>query len=164
MNRDELHEEIIEDMGGHASDGQLPQFLNVLTILTFIGSGLAVVLGLYNIATPDQQQESIDMMKNMSGFNPFGDGLVEGLQIMLDNLYLIQGTAILFAIMCIAGAYLMRKLKKTGFYLYLFASIGSVALPIAVVGFDLMGMMILVGAIFTIAFVIMYGVNFKYLK
>jgi hypothetical protein len=164
MNIDELHEEISEDVGGHASNGQLPQFLNVLTILTFIGSGLALIRGLYNIATPDQQQASIDLMKSMPQVNPFGADAVLSMQAMLDNLYLMQGSAILFAIMCILGAYMMRKLNKTGFYLYLIASIGSIVLPIAVIGFGIIGVIVLLASVITISFVIMYGVNFKYLK
>lgn len=164
MNRDELHEEIIEDVGGHASDGKLPQFLNVLTILTFIGSGLAILGGLYNLTTIDQQQANIDLLNSMPSANIFGAEFTQAAQVALDNIYLLQSTGLIAALMCIIGAFLMRKLNKTGFYLYLVASIASVAVPMAVVGFGLMGMMILVGAVITIAFVIMYGVNFKYLK
>ncbi|NOQ74981.1 MAG: hypothetical protein GQ574_23410 [Crocinitomix sp.] len=164
MNRDELHNEIIEDLGGHVSDGQLPQFLNVLTILTFIGSGLALIMGLYNLTTVDEQQANIDLLNSMPSANFLGPEFTQAAQAALDNIYLLQGTGIIAAILCLIGAYLMRKLSKTGFFLYIVASVASVAVPISVVGFGLMGMMILIGAVFTIAFVIMYSVNFKYLK
>ena len=164
MNRDDLQQEIIEDFDEHVSGGQLPQFLNVLTILTFIGSGLAIIMGLYNLSTIDDQQRNIDLLKSMPSANFFGPEFIQTAQIALDNIYLLQGTGILAAIMCLVGAFLMRKLQKNGYYLYIVASAASVAVPMAVVGFGFMGMVILVGAIFTIAFVIMYSVNLKYLS
>lgn len=164
MNKDELHDEIIEDLGGQVSNGQLPQFLNVLTILTFIGSGLALIGGFYNIATPEKQQQQIDLLKSMPSSNIFGSEFIEQAQVMLDNLYLIQGSAIVMAIACLIGAYLMRKLKKTGYYLYIAASVISIVVPIAVLGFGLMGIIVMLSSVFTIAFVIMYSVNVKYLS
>lgn len=164
MNRDDLHNEIIEDINDDGNNGQLPQFLNVLTILTFIWTGLTVIMGLYNLTTQAEQQRSIDQIRNMPGANIFGSDMTETLQIMLDNIYLLQGVAIGVAIFCGIGAFLMRKLKKNGYYIYVVASVVGVAIPISIIGLGTMGVMVLIGSIFTIAFIIMYGVNLKYLR
>lgn len=160
---DHLNEEILESSEPHYT-GTLPPFLNVLTILTFIGSGLGVVGGLYNLATAESQRADIERARSLMGDGDgfFGKDMFDSALLMLDNLYLIQGTALAVAIACIVGAILMRKLKKSGYYLYLVASIISVAVPIAVVG--MMGGMMMFGVVFTLAFVIMYSVNVKHLR
>lgn len=160
-----ISDEILEE-DVRATKHQLPMFLNVLTILTFIGSGFAVIGAIYNLATIEQQKEAIRLLESMGSMrdNPFmNDSMIESMKVAYENIYLMQGSALVVAIACIVGAYLMRKLKKSGFFIYLGASIVSVAIPLAVIGFGLMGMMIVAGSIFTIAFIIMYGVNYKYL-
>lgn len=164
MNKDELQNEIIEDMGQEVHNGQLPQFLNVLTILTFIWSGLSVLMALYNFTTIDEQERNIALLKSMPEANILGADFVASAQLALDNIFLLQGTAIVVALLCLFSAALMRKLKKTGFHLYLLASVASVAIPLLILGFGTMGLIILLGSIFTIAFIIMYGVNYKYLR
>ena len=160
----QIADEILEDEFENRPD-KLPQFLNVLTILTFIGSGINVIAAIYNLATIEQQKQSIALMESMRGSNPFmDDSMIESIKMMYEHIYLMQGSAIAIAIACIVGAMMMRKLKKNGFFLYTFASVLSIVIPLAVIGFGLMGMMILLGSIITIAFVIMYGVNYKYLK
>lgn len=44
MSEENLLDEVIDDIKNE--DGKLPQMLNVLTILTFIGSGLNLLAGL----------------------------------------------------------------------------------------------------------------------
>ena len=163
MSQEYLTSEILEENGGSGTN-TLPQFLNVLTILTFIGSGLAVIMSSYYLATLGQQKAQVlETQRLLEGTNSvFGSDFMEVAWLALDNAYLLQGTAIAVALACIYGALSMRKLKKSGYYIYVAASIISVAVPISVLG--LMGGLILLGAIFTVAFVIMYGVNLKYLK
>jgi hypothetical protein len=164
MNRDDLHNEIIEDLNDGPSNGQLPQFLNVLTILTFIYTGLTVIMSLYSLSTQADQQRSIDQLRNMPGADFFGGGLADAAQIALDNIYVLQGTAVGVAIFCLIGALLMRKLKKNGYYIYVIASVVGMVVPISIIGLGTMGFAVLLGSVFTIAFIIMYGVNFKYLR
>lgn len=160
----QLADEILEDDLEH-SNNKLPQFLNVLTILTFVGSGINLIAAIYYLATIEQQKQSIAMMESMSNSNPFmDDSLADSLKIMLEHIYLMQGSAIAIAIACIFGAVMMRKLKKIGFFIYTFASVLSIVIPLAVIGYGFLGMMILLGSVITIAFIIMYSVNYKYLK
>lgn len=162
----ELTDEILEGDFDHRPD-KLPQFLNVLTILTFVGSGLAVIGAIYNMSTIEMQRQQIEDLKalyNSSSMGAFENELVASMEVMLENVYLMQGSALVIALACIGGALLMRKLKKNGFYLYTIASLASIVIPISVLGFGLMGSFVLFSSIFTIAFVIMYGVNFKYLR
>lgn len=160
-----MNDEILEDDYNQVSN-QLPQFLNVLTILTFIGSGLGILGSAFSLLTIESQRANLETMR---GF--YGDsGMVMGMdvikitEISLDNVGLLQGSALIAAIACIVGAMMMRKLQRNGFYIYLAASILATAVPIKVFGFSLMGGMVLFGALFTVAFVIMYGVNLKHMR
>ena len=161
----EISDEILEG-DVRSSKNELPMFLNVLTILTFIGSGFGVIGSIYNFATIEQQKESIQMLEELVAMdnNPFmGADMLESMKVMYENIYLIQGTALLVAIGCLIGAFMMRKLQKNGFYIYTAACVIGVAVPLAVIGFGMMGMMIVLGSVFSIAFIIMYGVNYKYM-
>lgn len=160
-----MNDEILEDDYDQVNH-TLPQFLNVLTILTFIGSGLTLIMAFYNLATIEQQRTQIEQTKRMLDNNPFsfGKDMMRGAEIMLDNIYLMQGTAILVAIACIYAALQMRKLNKNGFYIYSAACVVSIAVPLSFVGFGFMGGIILSSAIFSIAFIIMYGVNLKHMR
>ena len=123
-------------------------------------------MGVYNLSTVDMQRQQIETSREIyrnSGMEEFGAEIIKSTEVMLDNIYIIQGSALAVALACIAGALLMRKLKKNGFYLYLIASIASVAIPISIIGFGLMGGIILASSVFTLAFVIMYAVNLKYM-
>jgi len=166
-----IQDEILEDNHLNQGDGKLPSFLNVLTILTFIGSGIAAIMGIYNLLTVEKQkadmaeaQRIIEETRNQLG-SGFMDSIMDSTMAMFEHVYLLQGTALVVAIACLIGAYMMRQLKKSGFYLYTIACIASVAVPLSIVGASgVMGVAILLGSIFTIAFVIMYGVNLKYMK
>lgn len=165
----EISDEILEG-DVRSSKNELPMFLNVLTILTFIGSGFGVNVSIYNFATIEQQieqqKEDIQMLEKLVAMdnNPFmGADMLESMKVMYENIYLIQGTALLVAIGCLIGAFMMRKLQKNGFYIYTAACVIGVAVPLAVIGFGMMGMMIVLGSVFSIAFIIMYGVNYKYM-
>lgn len=164
-NLNQVVDQVIPD--SHKEKKDLPQFLSVLTILTFIGSGFGVIGSIYNLSTVDQQRmqiaELMVQIKNGGDELGFMQGLVDGMLIMLENIYLIQGNALFVAILCITGAILMRQLKKTGFYIYVVGCLLSIIIPVAVIGLNMMGIAILLGSITTISFIIMYGVNYKYL-
>ncbi len=50
---DYIKNETLDNDGNNQYSGGLPSFLNVLTILTFIGSGLGIIGGLYGLTTID---------------------------------------------------------------------------------------------------------------
>lgn len=166
--KDEINDTLDFDSLNESSN-KLPSFLNVLTILTFVGSGLTILGALYNLVTVEQQKETIAMMKSQMGGNQlfgaiFNGDMIQVLEITLENNLLLNGTSIIVGAMCILGAVLMRKFMKNGLYLYFVASIASIIIPTIVFGMGLMGGMMMFGHLFTVAFMVMYVVNFRYLR
>ena len=151
---------------------KLPEMLNVLSILTFIGSGLIILTDLWYFAAAkkiyDTQMQGIERAdqlpswaRGLQGSDPAGVA-----QRTYDNRVPIVVMGIIAAVLCIVGAIQMRKLKKTGFYIYL---VGEVLPPIVT--------LIFIGAaaysspfaiistlIFLIVFIILYATQLKYLK
>lgn len=142
-----------QDFLNEMEQNKLPSTLNVLTILTFIGSGIAIV---FSALTPW-------FMKLMKGFSDkalSGDAAAqltpkqiedirkgnEMFDLVSKNFSITIPVTIICAIACIIGAVMMRKRKKDGFMIYSIAEI----LPI-VVSTILMGMAQFNG-VFSIAF------------
>ncbi len=166
--KNEMNETLDFDSSNQISD-KLPAFLNVLTILTFIGSGLTILGAIYNILSVEQQKETIEMLRNQSAGAQvvsqfFSSDMIKILEVSLENNLLLNGSSIFVGLACLASAFLMRKYKKSGFYLYIAASIVSILIPISVFGLGLMGALMLFGHLFTVAFMVMYGVNYRYLR
>jgi hypothetical protein len=69
---------------------------------------------------------------------------------------------------CAFGAFMMWKLKKTGFYIYtageLIPVVASIALLGSMPGGGLFAGLGMIAAIIPVAFVVMYGLNLKHMK
>lgn len=135
-----------------------PAFLKVLCILTWVGSGIGLISGLLAI---------IGSSASESAIRSLGDATLE-------NMKMIQYAGLACTVLCIIGSVMMWQLKKAGFFIYL---IGEVA-PL-VLSFILLGSLAstggpvtggiaaaagVIGAIFPVAFVIMYAANLKHMK
>ncbi|MFK7783657.1 MAG: hypothetical protein AB8B56_01005 [Crocinitomicaceae bacterium] len=158
-----------------------PGFLTVLCILTFVGSGFGIISGLigftgYNSVESQLNNASIGNPLAQEMFNNLDVARIQALQDWANILGLIA------SILCLAGALIMFNMKKIGFFSYVLGQAVSVyaayvgisiinemkaIMPIAQMG-DMMSMIGGVAMVFAIliaiAFVIMYGVNFKHLK
>ena len=117
----------------------LSSSLNVLTILTFIGSGLAII---FSFASPAILKFSKSMLEKAatSGQELSSkqiDDMDKGRQaIELAQANMIPSiiVGVLGAILCIVAAIMMRKLKKDGYWIY----IAGELLPL-ITAFILMG-------------------------
>ena len=78
--------------------------------------------------------------------------------------YVLLGVGILGAVLCLIGAIMMWKQKKTGFYIYVVGEIVPPIISMVLVGMGGMGALGVLGFIVPIAFIIMYGVNLKHLS
>ena len=70
------------------------------------------------------------------------------------------------SVLCLTGAFLMWRLKKVGFYLYLLGTLVGVIAPFVIFGSgNLLSILtsVFVG-FFGIIFLILYGLNIKYMK
>ncbi len=150
---------------------EVPTFLKVLTILTFIGAGFSLIVsiilpwyiklmqGLMNKALSSGQEFTQKQLDDMEKGR-------KALELLQANVVPIMIIGIVGAVLCIYGAILMRKLKKDGFWLYT----GGELLPV-IGGFILMGTAqysgvgsIIMGIAFPLLFVLLYALQFKHLK
>ena len=155
-----------------------PPFLQVIGILSFVGCGIMILVGLFGLKnlfhTPEEilSDQNFQMMKQMS--EESYNAIAESLQYK--NINAICG--LLFPLLSLIGVIMMWNLKKTGFYIYVIAELLPYILSIALGGvksiqamggmmpnmesliYVVMGLMIA----FDIAFIIMYAVNLKHMK
>lgn len=125
-----------------------PAFLTVLCILSFIFSGIAIILliiGLLGMgAATALANSAID-----------AGGTYTGPSIGLTWAYLIIG--FLTSLIGLYGVVKMWKLQKVGFYIYTACVVISMIMGIVYAGFGIMSILPLV-------FVVLYGLNLKAMK
>ncbi len=152
-----------------ASKGGIPVFLKVLCILTFVGSGLGILGAFINMATKKMTERTFQSM------NRFGSDLFDTVGFNLDEMMRWQTymnvANLIGALLCLAGALMMWRLKKIGFYLYVPGAIIPAIVSAIGVQYMMSGFMsglgtagAVIGGLISVAFVIMYGLNFKHLK
>jgi hypothetical protein len=149
----------------------LPGMLNVLTILTFIGCGLAyisTIISFFSAANYEKQMADMEDMQDKLGDSELASRMMEGsvemLQKTYDYRYIILLSGLLFTTLCLVGALQMRKLKKSGYTLYVIGELAPIIVTAALIGFSLTGgIMILLSSIFAVLFVILYTTQRKYL-
>jgi len=142
--------------------------LNVISILTFIGSGLAILLQFYSFVKAQSNYDQIvqnqdkldqipDFIKRMMGPDPVGMAR-KTLETRTPMLILV----VVAAALCIYGALQMRQLKKIGFPIYV---IGEM-LPI-IAYYIFIGSMPVFSLVFALlingAFIIMYATQLKHM-
>ena len=144
-----------------------PVFLTVLCILTWIGSGITVLSGLFSLIALESIKTNYYTLQDAPGMN-WGEVTLEN-YVFWSSVSNIVG--LISGIACVLGALLMWKLNKTGFYLYIFGSVIAVVVSFismkALMPVELAWVGIItaaLSALLAIAFIIMYGVNLKHMK
>ncbi len=156
-----------------------PTFLTVLCILTFIGSGWGVISSTMGYFAANSQAAVVETarknadesLKNAAAGNESYSKIAEQMTNSLsflspENLKNSALAGIGGAILCLLGAFMMWKLKKTGFYSYVAGTLVGIIAPIMIFG---MGNIFALGttifvSFFGILFVVLYGLNLKYMK
>ncbi len=157
-----------------------PSFLLVLFILTCIGAGFGLIMGLINL-TGFNDIES--QLRNASaGSSPFSNLSSVDFDEMQSTQDFSNIMSIIANVLCLGGALIMFKMRKIGFLPYVaghgvaiygtFVGLGILdkmaeIMPVKAAAdiMQLTGMITMVIMfIFAIAFIIMYGVNLKHLK
>jgi len=146
-----------------------PTFLKVLCILSFIGTGIGLISGLWGWWSNHQLAEGGGALMNAMNAMPEGGDKAADAVNQMANAFgvdfakqamssMIVG---LLNVIVFAGAMMMWNLKKTGFYIYTIGQVAQIIVPFVVVGGLLGGATGMITAVFSIAFIIMYGVNLK---
>jgi hypothetical protein len=150
---------------------KLPSMLNVLTVLTFIGSGLGLISGLYGffaassnydkaVQTQDKLEQMPDWVKSMTGPN-----VVEAAHRQLENRLPIMLLTIVASVLCLYGAIQMRNYKKNGFSIYVIGDLLAFVTMGIFIGFGYISSFALVFTIvITALFIGLYATQLKYLK
>jgi hypothetical protein len=153
---------------------KLPQGLNVLTILTYIGSALAAIGALYSYFTISASY------KLMEGLTSTSDGLGgsenKALQSVMsqsvglikkqyDNRMMIMIFGLAGAALCFYGAMQMRNLKKQGYLIYVAGELLPILSFAIFVGFGSLfgGIAMMFGTLIAAVFIILYTLQRKYL-
>lgn len=144
-----------------------PVFLTVLCILTFCGAGLAIVSSLFSMLTMGQLESSMREMNDVFTDSNIGMDFGNSYRWMKISYVL----TLVGSLLCLVGALFMWRLKKIGFFIYVvgqilpligsFLTMNSINMGLFA-GFGMI--MTILGMMFPIAFVIMYGLNLKHMK
>lgn len=147
----------------------IPVFLKVLCILTFVGSGIGVLGALIGLATSGLANDGFRMMEHMDNgiFGDFGFNIEQMIKWQKYMNFANLGGSLL----CLTGALLMWRLKKTGYFLY----VPGVLIPLVVSAIGMQYIMtgfmasmgiigVFISGLIAAAFIVMYGLNFKHLK
>jgi hypothetical protein len=151
---------------------KLPGAINVLTILTFIGSGLGVLGGIWNCIKAQDNYEKIqklmnsDELEKMPAFarSMINQDALEVARKSFENRIPILMASLICLAFCIYGAMQMRKLKDAGFWLY---AVGE-ALPFAItylfIGTAAYTMFMWIAIAISLLFIALYASQRKYLN
>lgn len=149
----------------HYAHPAVPSGINVLSILSFIGSGFQVigaVLGYFIAPYNAKQALENNPAQYTREMKPLGGFLKWSNEMSLRQLEYrvpILIVTLLTAVLCIYGVLEMRKLKKSGFTIYCIGELGLPLFTAIVIGFWASAF----GFVIAILFVILFGVRRKYL-
>ncbi|GAB2834718.1 hypothetical protein [Ferruginibacter profundus] len=147
----------------------LPSGLNILTILTFIGCGLQILI---TAITPWLLNFSKNMMDKAesSGQELTAKQLEdfakakEMIAMSEKNIIPVLVTSALGIILCFIGALWMRKLKKDGYWLYIAGQIIPIASGVFFMGkYQFADWKSYIGIAITAVFIALYSFQKKYL-
>jgi hypothetical protein len=130
-----------------------PTLLNILCILTFIGSGMNFISSLMISVFYDQFALLAENI-NKSFHLP-------GLDMMMEGKSLFFATSALISAGCVTGAILMWRLKKAGFHLY---TIFQILLILSPMYFFHLSTPSPPDLILSGIFIILYSSNLKYMS
>jgi len=162
----------ITDMTDQNIRPQAPMGLKVLTVLTFIGSILQLIGGIYNYFNAQKSYEGMDKLieqinsDSMPGWAKalIGDPahLVETITKSYENRIPIVLLTIIAAGLCFYGAMQMRKLKKQGFTLYTIGELLPFLTQVIFIGaFSLSGIIFIISICIALLFILFYFTHRK---
>ncbi len=147
----------------------LPSGLNVLTILTFVGSAIALITSIWGYTNADkaykQLVEAQDKITDAPAWakSMMGPEMVTIAKKSMENKLPVLLLGIVATALCVYGAIEMRKLKKQGFILWLVGEILPIFTSILFLGTGIFNGLGLIALVVPIIFIILYAVQRKYL-
>ena len=150
---------------------KLPSSLNVLTILTFIGSAIGFIGSVWSFFTAEKTYKSMQDTLSSGKLdeapawakNMVSADTLPMYQKMAENKTPILLISLLSLALCIFGAIQMRKRKKQGFPVYVAGEVLPFVDTLVFVGTMAFKGFGLLSIIIPIIFIILYAVNRKHL-
>lgn len=165
-----MAEEIINTTGAIKNR---PLFLTILCAFTFIGSVTGIIvhtMGFINSAANVElikSGESKTQLKNLFSGGKSGNTneVIRVGNVNVENYEKFSIGCIASYILCLVGAVLIFKLKRTGFYSFTLGTFFNLIAHFLLFGdnFGIMGVSIL-AALGGLVFIILFGMNLKYME
>lgn len=146
-----------------------PKFLTVLCILSFVGIGISLVSGILNYFTYSALANAGNAFSGIAAESgaKIGDAmnsLAGALGVDYGKWALVYLIQALLNLPILFGVIMMWKQKKLGFYIYAPFEVIQPALPL-IMGLGLLGgISAILGLVFSVVFIVMYGLNLKYMN
>ena len=155
-----------------AEKPKIPSGINVLTILTFIGSGIGILGSIYGFISAKSSLDKMEATINSPEYENMPSIAKkfmspEALEIArksYENRVPINLINIIAIVLCIMGALQMRKLKAQGYSLYVIGELLPLVGSAVFLGMSfLTGMSGIITICFILLFIILYTTQRKYL-
>lgn len=154
-----------------------PTLLTILCILSFLFGAYGLYSG-FSTAFTDQpkkdlEESRIELEKQMADVQGPGAEMAQKMmdqalamaEKQVENATPIGISGLLLSAISLLGVWMMWNLKKTGFWLYVLASVASLIVPIVFLGG---GLMTFLGVgfmgVIALIFIILYAVNLKHME
>lgn len=166
----------MSDMNTTTAAPARPTLLTVICILSFVAGAFGLWSGIKNAFTDAPQTElqeaRAQMEEAMAQVGDSGNDMVSKMmesamtmaEKAAENAKQIGYANIILSLLSLFGVWQMWNLKKSGFWMYLLASVASLLVPVFFLGGGMMTLLSLgIGGFITIVFVILYAVNLKHM-
>src|SRR5674476_1259352 len=141
-------------------------FLTVLCVLTFIGSGWAILSSIWTFTTASKSAVMISQTSHIQTDSTFKkDSIQIGNTHKTSKVFEGNIKASLSALLTLLGALLMWRLNRRGFYLYIAGVLVGILFPLILYGHNLIAIGISsFSSFFGLLFIALYALNLKSMK
>jgi hypothetical protein len=148
-----------------------PVFITVLCILSYIGNGFLILSSLMMLLMTGFFRNiwnlALENGEAMEEAGAFTNVIFDKMLLMLDYMPLMGAVGLVAALINLLGVFRMWNLKRSGFYIYSVTELLPVLFNLVIYTMILgaMGLfMSIFNLIIPVLFVILYGLNLKYMK
>jgi hypothetical protein len=144
-----------------------PVFLTVLCILSWVGSGFAIVGSVISYYATRAAKSMLDAFQQM----PSGDKQLDEQMLMVTDMVryaeLILAVGVGAALLEVFAVIMMWRLKRVGYYLYILSIIIAAIAPLFFIGTGSLvagGLVSYFSYFISAVFIVMYGLNYKAMR
>jgi hypothetical protein len=138
-----------------------PTFLTVLCILSFIAAGLGILGYITAIALIGAASAAVGAIGDAAGATSEMGAAMQAAMSAGPSVGMIWAYVIVGFVTTLVGLFgviKMWKLQKVGFFIYVGCAVASMVMGMIYSGFSVMGVL------FPVLFIVLYGLNLKHMK